>query len=49
MPTMTPPPSPWQRLLVLGSLGALLLWGGWLPYPSARWRCCSSSAGCPTW
>ena len=32
---MTPPPSLWQRPLVLGSLGALLLWGGWPPYPSA--------------
>lgn len=35
MPTMTPPLSWWQRPLVLGSLGALLLCGGWPPYPSA--------------
>ncbi len=35
MPTMTPPPSFWQRPLVLGSLSALLLCGGWPPYPSA--------------
>ena len=34
MPTTTPPPSFWQRPLVLGSLGALLLWSGWLPYPT---------------
>ncbi|WP_223652372.1 apolipoprotein N-acyltransferase [Hymenobacter psoromatis] len=32
---MTPPPSFWQRPLVLGSLSALLLCGGWPPYPSA--------------
>ena len=35
MPTMTPPPSFWQRPLVLGSLSALLLCSGWLPYPAA--------------
>ncbi|GAB3637518.1 apolipoprotein N-acyltransferase [Hymenobacter arcticus] len=32
---MTPPLSFWQRPLVLGSLSALLLSGGWPPYPSA--------------
>ena len=35
LPTMTPPPSFWQRPLVLGTLSALLLWGGWPPHPTA--------------
>jgi apolipoprotein N-acyltransferase len=33
MPTMTPPPSWQQRPLVLATLSALLLCGGWPPYP----------------
>ena len=27
--------SPWQRPAVLAALGALLLWGGWAPWPTA--------------
>jgi len=33
MPTMTPPPSWYQRPLALASLSALLLCGGWPPHP----------------
>jgi len=33
MPTMTPPPSWYQRPLVLATLSALLLCGGWPPHP----------------
>ena len=37
MLTMTPTAktSPWQHPALLGALGALLLWGGWPPHPTA--------------